>query len=225
MCCSSSLKKHKELGNVEEYRRRQVNTSRLFPFKIGKCPAPPSAQNWQKPVGPRYTIYCLERSGQKWSSWQTCSQNSVSLTCKVSKCSAEKWQKVIWTDEWKFKIFGHSRRPFCSPEGYRANECMQEKVKHSKSSLQVWGCISANGVIDLVRNNGDLNAEKNRQMLFHHAITSGRCMLEPKCIQHQDNDLNTQPRSLRTIFIPKNCVWDYMKKEKGLRKPISTEDL
>lgn len=70
MCCSSSLKKHKELGNVEEYRRRPVNTSRLFPFKIGKCPAPPSAQNWQKAVGPRYTIYCLERSGQKWSSWQ-----------------------------------------------------------------------------------------------------------------------------------------------------------
>lgn len=89
MCCSSSLKKHKELGNVEEYRRRQVNSSRLFPFKIGKCPAPPSAQNWQKAVGPRYTIYCLERSGQKWSSWQTCSQNSISLTCKVSKCSAK----------------------------------------------------------------------------------------------------------------------------------------
>ena len=39
-------------GNLVQQMK---NTSSLFPFEIGRCPAVPSAQNWQKPVGPRYT--------------------------------------------------------------------------------------------------------------------------------------------------------------------------
>ena len=43
-------------------------------------------------------------------------------------------------------------------------------MKPGGGSLQVWGCISANGVGDLVRINGFLNAEEYRQILIHHAI-------------------------------------------------------
>ena len=61
-------------------------------------------------------------------------------------------------------------------------------MKHGGGSLQVWGCISANGVGDLVRINGILNAEKYRQILIHHAIPSGRRMIGTKFILQQDND-------------------------------------
>ena len=47
-------------GNLVQQMK---DTSSLLPFKIGRCPAVPSAQNWQKPVGPRYTHLL---SGEVW---------------------------------------------------------------------------------------------------------------------------------------------------------------
>ena len=67
------------------------------------------------------------------------------------------------------------------------NECLQATVKHGGGSLQVWGCISANGVGDLVRINGVLNDETYRQILIHHAIPPGRHVIGPKFILQQDN--------------------------------------
>ena len=61
-------------------------------------------------------------------------------------------------------------------------------MKHGVGSLQVWGCISANGVGDFVRINGLLNAEKYRQILIHHATPSGRHLIGPKFILQFDND-------------------------------------
>ncbi|MGH0173381.1 UNVERIFIED_CONTAM: hypothetical protein FKN15_067962 [Acipenser sinensis] len=40
------------------------DTSCLLPFAIGSCPAVPSAQNWEKTVGPWYTHLL---SGEVWS--------------------------------------------------------------------------------------------------------------------------------------------------------------
>ncbi|KAK6473362.1 extracellular calcium-sensing receptor-like [Huso huso] len=103
---------------------------------------------------------------------------------------AEKWQQVLWTDESKFEIIGCSRRQFVRRRAgeWYTNECLQATVKHGGGSLQVWGCISANGVGDLVRINGLLNAEKYRQILIHHAIPSGRHLIGPKFILQHDND-------------------------------------
>jgi hypothetical protein len=65
---------------------------------------------------------------------------------------------------------------------------LQATVKHGGGSLQVRGCISANGVWDLVRINGLLNAENYRQILIHHAISSGRHLIGPEFILQHDND-------------------------------------
>lgn len=43
--------------------QQMEDTSCLLPFDIGRCPAVPSAQNWWKPVGPRYTHLL---SGEVW---------------------------------------------------------------------------------------------------------------------------------------------------------------
>src|SRR4029434_8123007 len=47
-------------GNLVQLMK---NTSSLFPFEIGRCQAVSSAQNWQKPVVPRYKHLL---SGEVW---------------------------------------------------------------------------------------------------------------------------------------------------------------
>uniref|UniRef100_A0A3Q0SCW6 Uncharacterized protein n=1 Tax=Amphilophus citrinellus TaxID=61819 RepID=A0A3Q0SCW6_AMPCI len=59
-----------------------------------------------------------------------------------SSWQTEQWQRVLWTDDSKFEIFGTRRRPF-----------------HRGGSIQVRGCISAHRPGDIVRINGILNAE------------------------------------------------------------------
>uniref|UniRef100_A0A8C7MP24 Uncharacterized protein n=1 Tax=Oncorhynchus kisutch TaxID=8019 RepID=A0A8C7MP24_ONCKI len=50
------LKKHKETANIEDRRLTAADEIHIkLPFTIGRCPAVPSAQNWQKIVGPCYT--------------------------------------------------------------------------------------------------------------------------------------------------------------------------
>ena len=99
-----------------------------------------------------------------------------------SRCSGLMSQKLKYLAVEEGSLFAER-----AGERYN-NECLQATVKHGGGSLQVWGCISANGVGDLVRINGILNAEKYRQILIHHAIPSGRRMMGTKFILQQDND-------------------------------------
>ena len=155
---------------------------------------------------------------------------------------------MLWTDESKLKIFGCRRRQFVrrrAGERYN-NECLQATVRHDGGSLQVWGCISASGVGNLVRINGVLNAEKYKQILIHHAIPSGSRMIGTKCILQQYNNPKHTANVIKNYLQRKEeqkvlevmgwppqspdlnileSVWDYMKRQKDLRKPTSTEHL
>ena len=50
--------------------------------------------------------------------------------------------------------------------------CLGPRVKHKGGSIIIWECLTENGVGDLVRMDGILNAEKYRQILIHHAIAT-----------------------------------------------------
>lgn len=52
------------------------NTSGLFSFEIRRCPAVPSAQNWQKPVG-RGSL------AKKWSLWKSQKPKAKSHTSEM----------------------------------------------------------------------------------------------------------------------------------------------
>ena len=49
-------------------------------------------------------------------------------------------------------------------------------------------CLTANGVGDLVRIDGIMNAEKYGRILIHHAISSARRLIGSGLIFQQDND-------------------------------------
>lgn len=111
-------------------------------------------------------------------------------------------------------------------------EHLQATAKHSGASLRVWSRISANSVGDLLRINGVLNAEKYRQMLIHGVIPSGRHIIGPQIysaagqwtIFFQSWKCQRGPPRSPDLNIFQ-CVEDYMKTQKDLRKPTSTDDL
>ena len=80
------------------------------------------------------------------------------------------------------------------------NECLQPSVKHGGGSVMVWGCISASGVGDIVRIDEILNAKKYRQILIHHAIPSGKCLIGNCFIFQRNNDL-------KHMFSSPNHIW------------------
>lgn len=52
-------------------------------------------------------------------------------------------------------------------------------VQLGGSSLQVWGCISANEVVDLVMINGVLNAKTHKKTKLIQQISPPRCLQPP----------------------------------------------
>ena len=52
------------------------------------------------------------------------------------------------------------------------DECLNPTVKHGGGSILVWGCLTVNGVGDLVRIYRIMNAEKYKELFIHHAILS-----------------------------------------------------
>lgn len=115
--------------SAKETQSRRWTTSSFLPFKIRRCLATSSAQNWQKPDrDPSSPLFCPERSDRKYSCggveakepklqygdvgrprmWQG----------KHSNYAVEKWQHVSM-DEFKCDTFSCSRRS--SMEGLESN--------------------------------------------------------------------------------------------------------
>lgn len=109
------------------------------------------------------------------------------------------WIHALFSDESKFELFGNNRRQYVRR---RVNErflpeCLVPTVKHGGGSLQVWGCISANGVGDLVRVNGIMDADKYKQILQHHAIPCGTKLIGRGFLMQQDNDPKHTARRIK----------------------------
>ena len=66
--------------------------------------------------------------------------------------------------------------------------CLKPKVNHGGRSIMVCWVLTANGVGDLVRIDGIMNAEENRQILIHRAILSVKQLIGNGFIFLLDND-------------------------------------
>ena len=102
----------------------------------------------------------------------------------------EMFNRVLFTDESKFEIFGTKIHQYVRRrigEAYQP-ECLNPTIKHGGGSLQVWGCLSSSGVGDLIKIEGRLTGERYVDILRHHAVSSGMRLIGHNFILQQDND-------------------------------------
>jgi len=86
---------------------------------------------------------------------------------KYKNWKIEDWNKVIWSDESKFMIFGSDGRQYCwkRPGEPLRDEHVKPTVKFGGGSIMVWGCFSSFGFGNIVRIYGRMNGELYRQIL------------------------------------------------------------
>ena len=102
----------------------------------------------------------------------------------------EMFNRVLYTNESKFEIFGTKRRQYVLRRIGEANqpECLNPAIKHGGGSLQVWGCLYSSGVGDLIKIEGQLTRERYMDILRHLAVSSGMRLIGHNFILQQNND-------------------------------------
>src|SRR4029434_5362295 len=93
------------------------------------------------------------------------------------------WDRVIWSDETKIKLFGNKQIKQQIKGGFGVDRKMigdhTEKhliptVKYGGGSLMLWGCFSSKGPGHLVRIHGIMDSIKYQQMLNENQTASAR---------------------------------------------------
>jgi transposase InsO family protein len=72
------------------------------------------------------------------------------------------WERVIFSDESKFNLFGSDGLQYCWRKGGQALDprYTQKQVKHGGGKVMVWGCISPHGVGRLCRIDGRMDSSQ-----------------------------------------------------------------
>lgn len=112
------------------------------------------------------------------------------------------WNKVIWSDESKFELFGSKRRQTVwrkNGKGLESN-LTHKIVKHSKY-VMVWGCFSSLRIGRLIEITGKMNAEMYKNILKQNLTASSEEMgLCNDFVFQQDNDPKHTSKLLKRFF-------------------------
>lgn len=106
------------------------------------------------------------------------------------KWGKRRWEKVLFTDESKFELFGTHRRTFVRrlPNERFVKQCLTATVKHGGGSVMVWGGICTNGVTPLKKIEGIMDKKMYHSILVHRAIPQGKRLIGKGFIFQEDND-------------------------------------
>jgi transposase len=236
----SVIKKHRETGTVADKpgRGRKRKTSerddRLLTLQIRKnrrLSAESVAQSSRSLVGVQLSPSTVRRRMQE-REYHGCTPKKepylkpehIKLRQQFAKAHVDKpiefWEKVIWSDESKFNLFGSDGRMYVwrQPHEVCRRDCIRPVVKHGGGSVMVWGSFSAGGVGRLVFIDGIMRGVNYRNILDQHLHQSATAMgLDGDFIFQHDND--SKHRS--------HVVKRYLQ-EKGVRElewPSSSPDL
>lgn len=104
--------------------------------------------------------------------------------------SPEDWERVLWTDESKFCLFGSDgTRYMRRPDGQRYNPRYTEgTVKHGGGNVMVYGAFAASGVGPLIKIDGRMDGLMFRNILADHTVPFGNANLSSDWVHQMDND-------------------------------------
>ena len=90
--------------------------------------------------------------------------------------SDEKWKKVIFSDESTFEIFSTKKHQHIyRRNGETLKECnLLPTFKYGGGKIMVWGCVSYQGIGNLVFIEGNLNSSKNTNLLANNLHISAK---------------------------------------------------
>lgn len=102
----------------------------------------------------------------------------------------EEWERVLFSDESQFEVFGSKRRVFVrrSTQERMLDSCVIPTVKHGGGSVMVWGCFGGRATGDLVKIEGILKKEGYKKILKENVVRSGQRLIGRKFIFQHDND-------------------------------------
>ena len=154
-----------------------------------------SLHNWTNVKKKCVNLHCEEKTLWSWPIWQNCWQETTVEEAK--QCQKvpvgqgaqrlDQWNKVLWTDESKFKIFGSNRR-VCVQQ--KVNEsattpCITSTVKHREGTVMVLEDFANCKIKDLHKMKGKLNQTNYHSILHHHVIP---WLVGQGFVLMQDND-------------------------------------
>lgn len=112
------------------------------------------------------------------------------------------WKKVIFSDESKFDVcVGDSRKRVIRAKNEAFHkDCLKRTVKFAKGQM-VWGCMSAEGVGQLMFIEGIVNATKYQSILQDCLLPSLEVLCpEGQCIFQQDGASSHTARTTKAWF-------------------------
>jgi len=94
-------------------------------------------------------------------------QRRYSFGLRHRKWSLEQWNKIIWSDESKFSIFGSDGRQYCwrYPGQWLLDHHVIPTVKHGGGAIMVWDCMTWQGTEFLCRIEHGIDAELYQTIL------------------------------------------------------------
>ncbi len=121
--------------------------------------------------------------------------------------SDDDWNRIIWSDESRFRLSGSDRGFLVwRKSGERLNDrCIQSTVKFGGGSLMFWGCFSGNGLGNLVLVEQNLNSVKYIELLSTNLHPSADKMSLNEYLFQQDNAACHASR-LTTSFLRENNI-------------------
>jgi DDE superfamily endonuclease len=94
-------------------------------------------------------------------------ENRKKFADKYSNYSYFDWKRMIWCDECKFSLVNRNKREFYwkRKRDPLNEENIKKTLKFRDDSIIVWGCITAEGVGELVKVNGSIDSNKYIEVL------------------------------------------------------------